>query len=104
MFFVRCVSPVNVNETRSLRFASLPFPHIEVEKLRLLLVGSSLGQTGFVQVAVRHAGLDRLGGRAVGEALRHVAVVQHRHVLQRGQSRSPGLLHLKETHFKGAAL
>lgn len=69
--------------------------HCEVEELRLLLVGPSLGQTRFVQVAVRHAGLDRLGGRAVGEALGDVVVVQHRHVLQGGQSGAPGLLHLE---------
>lgn len=71
------------------------FSHIEVEELRLLLVGPSLGQTRFVQVAVRHAGLDRLGGRAVGEALGDVVVVQHRHVLQGVQSGAPGLLHLE---------
>lgn len=79
-----------------------PSAHREVEELRLLLVGSSLGQAGFVQVAVRHAGLHRLGGRAVDEALGDVAVVQHRHVLQGGQSRPPGLLHLegfKEEHL-----
>lgn len=74
---------------------ALRFPHCEVEELRLLLVGPPLGQTRFVQVAVRHAGLDRLGGRAVGEALGDVAVVQHRHVLQGGQSGAPGLLHLE---------
>lgn len=30
----------------------------EVEELRLLLVGSSLGQAGFAEVGVGHAGLD----------------------------------------------
>lgn len=69
--------------------------HVKVEELGLLLIGSSLGETGLVQVSVRHAGLDRLGGRAVGEALRDVAVVQHRHVLQGGQGGTPGLLHLE---------
>lgn len=68
--------------------AHLPAPvnvsHIEVEKLRLLLIGSSLGETWLVQVTVRNTGLDRLGGGAVGEALWDVAVVQHRHVLQGG--------------------
>lgn len=80
------------------------FSHSEVEELRLLLVGSFLGQTRFVQVSVRHAGLDRLGGRAVGEALGHVEVLQHGHVLQRGQSRSPGLLHLDggDRQWRGA--
>lgn len=67
----------------------------EVEELGLLLVRPSLGQTGFVQVAVRHAGLHRLGRWAVGEALGDVKVVQHRHVLQGAQSCTPGLLHLK---------
>lgn len=43
--------------------------HIEVEKLRLLLIGSSLGETWLVQVTVRNTGLDRLGGGTVGEAL-----------------------------------
>lgn len=71
--------------------------HVEVEELRLLLIGPSLGQTRFVQVAVRHAGLDRLGGRTVGEALGDVEVVQYRHVLQGGESGPPGLLHLEET-------
>lgn len=74
---------------------ALLLAHSEVEELRLLLVGPSLGQTRFVQVAVRHAGLDGLGGRAVGEALGDVVVVQHRHVLEGGQGRSPGLLHLE---------
>lgn len=69
--------------------------HVKVEELRLLLIGSPLGETRLVQVSVRHAGLDRLGGRTVGEALRDVAVVQHRHVLQGGQGGAPGLLHLQ---------
>lgn len=43
--------------------------HIEVEKLGLLLIGSSLGETWLVQVTVRNTGLDRLGGGTVGEAL-----------------------------------
>lgn len=69
--------------------------YIEVEELRLLLIGSSLGQTRLVQIAVGHAGLDRLRGRTVCEALRDVTVVQHRHVLQGGQGGAPGLLHLE---------
>ncbi len=79
----------------SYKHHSLLFSHIEVEELRLLLIGPSLGQTWFVQVAVRHTGLDRLGGRAVGEALGDVVVVQDCHVLQGGQSCTPGFLHLK---------
>ena len=78
---------------KSEREAAL-LPHSEVEELRLLLVGPSLGQARLVQVSVRHAGLDRLGGRAVGEALGDIVVVQHRHVLQGGQGGAPGLLHL----------
>lgn len=74
---------------------TLPFSHSEVEELRLLLIGPSLSQTRFIQVAVRHAGLDRLGGRAVGEALGDIVVIQHRHVLQGGQRCTPGLLHLQ---------
>lgn len=77
---------------------TLQFPHIEVEELRLLLVGPPLGQTRFVQVAVRHAGLDGLGGRAVGEALGDVAVVQYRHVLKGGEGRPPSLLHLNRNN------
>jgi len=71
------------------------FPHSEVEELRLLLIGPFLGQTRLVQVPVGNAGLHGLGGRAVGEAVGHVEVLQHRHVLQGGQRRSPGLLHLE---------
>lgn len=74
---------------------ALAGPHGEVEELRLLLVGPLLGQTGLVQVPVRHAGLHRLRGRAVGEAVGHVEVLQHRHVLQGGEGGSPGLLHLE---------
>lgn len=31
----------------------------------------------------------------MGETLRDVIIVQHRHVLQGGQSRAPGLFHLR---------
>lgn len=57
----------------------------EVEELRLLLVGSSLGQAGFAEVGVGHAGLDRLGGAAVLETLRHVIVLHVQHVLDGAQ-------------------
>ena len=68
--------------------------YCEVEELSFLLVGTPLGKAGLVQVSVRHAGLDGLRGRAVGEALGHIGVVQHRHVLQGGQCGAPSLLHL----------
>lgn len=93
-------SPSSINENTAPRRIS----HREVEELRLLLVGPPLGQTRLVQVAVRHAGLDRLGGRAVGEALGDVVVVQHRHVLQGGQGGAPGLLHLEADRGREASL
>lgn len=70
------------------------FADVKVKELGLMLIGSFLGQTGFVKVTVWHTGLDRLWGRTVGEALGDVVVLQHRHVLQSGQCCPPGLLHL----------
>lgn len=85
-----------LNNNCSYKWTFLLFSHSEVEQLCLLLVGPSLGQTWLVQVAVRHAGLDWFGGWAVGKALGDVIVIQHRRVLQGGQSRTPGLLYLNE--------
>lgn len=59
--------------------------HHEVELLRLLLVGSPLGDAGLAEVRLWHCGLDWFGGPAVVEALRHIVVFNGHHVLDGGQ-------------------
>ena len=53
----------------------------EVELLRLLLVGSSLGDAGLTQIGFRDRGLHRLCGAAVLEAFRNIVVLDSDHIL-----------------------
>lgn len=69
--------------------------HHEVELLRLLLVGPPLGHAGLAEVCLGHGRLDRLGGAAVVETLRHIVVLNGHHVLDGGQGSLRGLLDLK---------
>lgn len=66
----------------------------EVELLRLLLIGPSLGQAGFAQIGFAEVGLHRLHAVAVMEALGDVVVLHRHHVLNGGQGGLHGFLHL----------
>ena len=57
----------------------------EVELLGLLLVGSSLGDTGLTQVGFRDSRLHRLCGATVLEAFRNIVVLDGDHILYRLQ-------------------
>lgn len=56
-------------------------PHREVELLRLLLVGSPLGDAGLAHEGFRDCGLDRLHRVAVLEAVRHIKILNGHDVL-----------------------
>lgn len=56
-------------------------PHREVELLRLLLVGSPLGDAGLAHEGFRDRGLDRLHRVAVLEAVRHIKIFNGHNVL-----------------------
>lgn len=66
----------------------------EVKLLRLLLVGSPLGQAGFAQIWFAEGGLDRLHAVAVVKALGDVKVLHGHHVLDGGQSGLHCFFHL----------
>lgn len=68
--------------------------HSEVEALGLLLIGPPLADVGLAHVGVRRGRLDRLGGLAVLEGLRHVKVLHSQHVLEGLHRRIQSLLHL----------
>lgn len=78
--------------------------HHEVELLCLLLIGPPLGDAGLAEVGLRHGGLDRLGGAAVVETLRHIVVLDGYHVLDGGQGGLGRLLYLAWGRRRGSEL
>lgn len=71
--------------------------HSEVEALGLLLIGSSPSNVDFAHVGVGRGRLDRLSGLAVLESLRHIKVLDRKHVLQRLHGGIQGLSYLRNT-------
>lgn len=77
-----------------LRSCSAGLTHCEVECLRLLLVGSPLGDVQLAHVRLGGHGLDGFGGAAVLEGVGDIKVLHRQHVLQRLHGGVQGLSHL----------